>query len=69
MIIDSTRSFSYQKIAAGLARSLTEVKNPLSGIKGSAQILKKKYSDDFSKKFLKIIVDETDRLNEIVIKF
>ena len=54
MIIDSTRSFSYQKIAAGLARSLAhEVKNPLSGIKGSAQILKKKYSDDFSKKFLK----------------
>tara|TARA_B100000029_G_scaffold482019_1_gene531617 strand:- start:13101 stop:14231 length:1131 start_codon:yes stop_codon:yes gene_type:complete len=66
-IIDSTKSFSSQKIAAGLARSLAhEVKNPLSGIKGSAQILNKKYSDDFSKKFLKIIVDETDRLNEIV---
>ena len=37
-IIDSTRSFSTQKIAAGLARTLAhEVKNPLSGIKGSAQ--------------------------------
>ena len=57
MIIDSTRSFSYQKIAAGLARSLAhEVKNPLSGIKGSAQILKKKYSDDFSKKFLNCLL-------------
>jgi len=68
-IIDSTRSFSTQKIAAGLARTLAhEVKNPLSGIKGSAQILKSKYSDDFSKKFLKIIEDETDRLNEIVTK-
>lgn len=66
-IIDSTRTFASQKIAAGLARSLAhEVKNPLSGIKGSAQILEKKYSDDFSKKFLKIIVDETDRLNDIV---
>ena len=55
-IIDSTRTFASQKIAAGLARSLAhEVKNPLSGIKGSAQILEKKYSDDFSKKFLKII--------------
>ena len=54
-IIDSTRTFASQKIAAGLARSLAhEVKNPLSGIKGSAQILEKKYSDDFSKKFLKI---------------
>ncbi|MDA9762516.1 ATP-binding protein [Gammaproteobacteria bacterium] len=68
-IIDSTRSFSTQKIAAGLARTLAhEVKNPLSGIKGSAQILKSKYLDDFSKKFLKIIEDETDRLNEIVTK-
>ena len=68
-IIDSTRSFSTQKIAAGLARTLAhEVKNPLSGIKGSAQILKSKYSDDFSRKFLKIIEDETDRLNEIVTK-
>jgi len=38
----------------------------LSGIKGSAQILKSKYVDDFSKKFLKIIEEETDRLNEIV---
>ena len=66
-IIDSTRSFSTQKIAAGLARTLAhEVKNPLSGIKGSAQILKTKYVDDFSKKFLKIIVEERDRLNEIV---
>ena len=66
-IIDSTRNFSTQKIAAGLARTLAhEVKNPLSGIKGSAQILKSKYEDDFSKKFLKIIEEETDRLNEIV---
>ena len=66
-IIDSTKSFSTQKIAAGLARTLAhEVKNPLSGIKGSAQILKSKYVDDFSKKFLKIIEEETDRLNEIV---
>jgi two-component system nitrogen regulation sensor histidine kinase GlnL len=66
-IIDSTKSFSTQKIAAGLARTLAhEVKNPLSGIKGSAQILKSKYVDDFSKKFLTIIEEETDRLNEIV---
>ena len=68
-IIDSTKTFSTQKIAANLARTLAhEVKNPLSGIRGSAQILNKKFSDDFSKKFLKIIIDETDRLNSIVTK-
>ena len=38
-IIDSTKTFSTQKIAANLARTLAhEVKNPQSGIKGSAQI-------------------------------
>ena len=68
-IIDSTKTFSTQKIAANLARTLAhEVKNPLSGIKGSAQILNKKLKDDFSSKFLKIIIDETDRLNSIVTK-
>ena len=68
-IIDSTKTFSTQKIAANLARTLAhEVKNPLSGIRGSAQILSKKLKDDFSSKFLKIIIGETDRLNAIVTK-
>jgi len=68
-IIDSTKTFSTQKIAANLARTLAhEVKNPLSGIRGSAQILSKKLEDDFSSKFLKIIINETDRLNAIVTK-
>lgn len=68
-IIDSTKTFSTQKIAANLARTLAhEVKNPLSGIRGSAQILDKKLDDKFSSKFLKIIIDETDRLNSIVSK-
>ena len=68
-IIHSTKTFSTQKIAANLARTLAhEVKNPLSGIRGSAQILSKKLEDDFSSKFLKIIINETDRLNAIVTK-
>ena len=68
-IIDSTKIFSTQKIAANLARTLAhEVKNPLSGIKGSAQILSSKLNDDYSKKFLKIIIDETgDELNAKII--
>ena len=68
-IIDSTKVFSTQKIAANLARTLAhEVKNPLAGIKGSAQILNNKLTDEHSKKFLKIISDETERLNDIVTK-
>ena len=68
-IIDSTKTFSTQKIAANLARTLAhEVKNPLAGIKGSAQILNKKFDDAHSQKFLKIIMNETERLNQIVTK-
>ena len=68
-IIDSTKTFSTQKIAANLARTLAhEVKNPLAGIKGSAQILNQKLKDSHSEKFLKIIIDETERLNQIVTK-
>ena len=66
---DSTKTFSTQKIAANLARTLAhEVKNPLAGIKGSAQILEQKLKDSHSEKFLKIIIDETERLNQIVTK-
>ena len=54
MIIDSTRSFSYQKIAAGLARSLAhESKESTFWNKRQCADIEKKYSDDFSKKFLK----------------
>ncbi len=68
-IIDSSKMATSQKIAANLARTLAhEVKNPLSGIKGSAQLLNSKLKDTFSSKFLKIIIDETDRLNSIVSK-
>tara|TARA_B100000900_G_scaffold415728_1_gene446885 strand:+ start:1395 stop:2483 length:1089 start_codon:yes stop_codon:yes gene_type:complete len=68
-IIDSSKTASSQRIAANLARTLAhEVKNPLAGIKGSAQILSSKVQDEFSDKFLKIIIEETERLNSIVSK-
>ena len=68
-IIDSSKTASSQRIAANLARALAhEVKNPLAGIKGSAQILSSKVQDEFSDKFLKIIIEETERLNSIVSK-
>ena len=63
-IVDSTKTFSIQKIAANLARTLAhEVKNPLSGIRGSAQILYKKLDDSFSKKFLNPNSPETHPSN------
>ena len=68
-IINSTRTDASQKIAAGLARSLAhEVKNPLAGIKGAAQLIKMKSADSSIEKFIKIIEDEAERLSEIVSK-
>lgn len=68
-IINSARTDASQKIAAGLARTLAhEVKNPLAGIKGAAQLIKKKVSDNSIEKFIKIIEDETERLSSIVSK-
>jgi len=53
------------EMAAGLAH---EIRNPLGAIKGAAQVLEPKPGDP-SEPFLKIIVEEVDRLNEVVTQF
>jgi len=53
------------EMAAGLAH---EIRNPLGAIKGAAQFLDPDANRPDSK-FLKIIVEETDRLNRVVSQF
>jgi len=53
------------EMAAGLAH---EIRNPLGAIKGAAQVLEPKPGDP-SEPFLKIIVEEVNRLNEVVTQF
>lgn len=50
--------------AANLAH---EVKNPLAGIRGSAELLKRRLSGDEDKEFTSIIIDTVDRLNHLII--
>ncbi|MBI4196825.1 MAG: PAS domain S-box protein [Deltaproteobacteria bacterium] len=50
-------------LAAGLAH---EIKNPLSGIKGAAQLLKRENAGSGSVEFLEIIIKETERVDRLV---
>ncbi len=53
-------------MAAGLAH---EIRNPLAGIKGAAQLLQSEGLPAESKEMLQVVLDETDRLNAVVSQF
>ena len=53
------------EMAAGLAH---EIRNPLGAIKGAAQFLDPS-TDRPESKFLKVIIEEVDRLNRVVTQF
>ena len=58
---------SSQETSRNLVRSLAhEIKNPLGGIRGAAQLLAKELGDDGLEEYTKIIVEETDRLRNLV---
>ena len=54
------------KVSLSMVRNLAhEIKNPLSGLRGAAQLLSRKVSDDLSR-FTDVIVGEADRLQNLV---
>ena len=55
------------RVSEHLIRNLAhEIKNPLGGIKGAAQLLERKLPEDFPDKYSQIIIRETDRLGALV---
>jgi two-component system nitrogen regulation sensor histidine kinase GlnL len=52
-----------RKLVRGLAH---EVKNPLGGVRGAAQLLERELSDDGLKEYTRIIIEEADRLTDLV---
>lgn len=52
-----------QTLVRGMAH---EIKNPLGGIRGSAQLLSRMLTDNELKEFTDIIIDEVDRLKNLV---
>ena len=57
---------SYGLLAAGIAH---EVKNPLGGIRGAAELIGRWSEDDRANRAASLIVDEVDRIAELVEKF
>jgi len=55
------------RVSNHLIRNLAhEIKNPLGGIKGAAQLMERKLPDEFSNKYTQIIIQEADRLSSLV---
>lgn len=58
---------SSQETSRNLVRSLAhEIKNPLGGIRGAAQLLARELHSDDLEEYTGIIIDETDRLRDLV---
>ena len=60
-------SVSSQQTTRALVRGLAhEIKNPLGGLRGAAQLLARELGDDELTEYTRIIIDEADRLTALV---
>ena len=66
-LIERYRMQSNQQISQDFVRGMAhEIKNPLSGIRGSAQLLSNKLKNLQQKEYTDIIIKQTDRLTALV---
>ncbi|QDQ27125.1 PAS domain-containing protein [Chitinimonas arctica] len=66
-IANEERLAAQQQANRQLIRNLAhEIKNPLGGIRGAAQLLKKELPDPALKEYTQVIVDEADRLQSLL---
>jgi two-component system nitrogen regulation sensor histidine kinase GlnL len=66
-ITQETQQHAQQRAARELVRGLAhEIKNPLGGIRGAAQLLEKELENPEHKEFTQMIVDQSDRLRNLV---
>lgn len=58
---------SAQETSRNLVRSMAhEIKNPLGGIRGAAQLLSREFGESDLSEYTRIIIEETDRLRDLV---
>jgi two-component system nitrogen regulation sensor histidine kinase GlnL len=66
-ITQETQQHAQQQAAKELVRGLAhEIKNPLGGIRGAAQLLQKELATDDQKEFTQMIIEQSDRLRNLV---
>jgi len=66
-ITQETLQYAQQEAAKELVRGLAhEIKNPLGGIRGAAQLLEKELTNPEQKEFTQMIIDQSDRLCSLV---
>ena len=66
-IAREAKIFEQQQANRELIRNLAhEIKNPLGGIRGAAQLLERELSDAELREFTQVIVKETDRLQSLM---
>lgn len=66
MVDQHMRAELYAQLASGIAH---EIRNPLGGIRGTAELLEAKLGDPRLKKYPKLIREETDRIRRLLDEF
>ncbi|NMH59773.1 nitrogen regulation protein NR(II) [Alteromonas ponticola] len=61
--LQNAQHFAARELIRGLAH---EIKNPLGGIRGAAQLLEKELPSDELREFTQMIVEQSDRLRNLV---
>jgi two-component system, NtrC family, nitrogen regulation sensor histidine kinase GlnL len=66
-IVREEKILAHQQLNRELIRNLAhEIKNPLGGIRGSAQLLERELAQNDLKEYTQVIVDEADRLQALM---
>ena len=66
-IVREEKILAHQQLNRGLIRNLAhEIKNPLGGIRGSAQLLERELAQPELKEYTQVIVQEADRLQALM---
>ena len=66
-ISQESQQWAQQQAARELIRGLAhEIKNPLGGVRGAAQLLEKQLANPLLKEFTQVIIEQSDRLTNLV---